>query len=283
MAEQVRDPGRTTISKNLEEQMSRFPLLEGLTHALGKEVKKIRDKKILPTLIQNLAIGKISLPQALLELTEMASTMLDSLDRDEVRLEKQEARANAQYHDGLNRSRGVKGVTRKKSREKKRYVMKGQVIHPKTEGPLAGLVVEAWDRDIAKHDLLGVDVTDSQGSFEIVFSAKDFKEWGEKLPEVVLRVGLDRRRVFYVGEDLVKPQPGEEVSLTIHLPETPIDEIERILGRRQRFDATRMQELDHTITLNRLQHRQMQEIVKAFADGLDEVRQLLIEKIKGGG
>ncbi len=283
MAEPIQQLGRTTVSENLKEQLSPFPLLEGVTHSLAKEWNKVRKKKILPTLIQNLATGKISLPQALLELTEIASTMLDTLGKEEDRLEKREAKANAQYHDGLKRSRGVKGVAKKKSREKKRYVMKGQVIHPKTAGPLAGLMVEAWDRDIAKHDLLGVDVTDSQGSFEIVFGAKDFKEWGEKLPEVVVRVGLDRRRIFYVGEDLLQPQPGEEVSVTLALPESHADEAARVLEHRYRFEVTRVQELDHTINLNRLQHLQMQEIVKAFAVGLDEVRQLLEEKIKEGG
>jgi len=283
MAEKKPKSGSTIIMESLKEHMSGFPLLEGLTHSLEKELNRVVSKKILHSLIQNLASGKISLPQALLHLMETVGTMLDTLGKEEERLEKRESKANTQFRDGLNRSRGVKGVTRKKSREKKRYVMKGKVIHAKTEVPLAGLVVEAWDQDVAKHDLLGVDVTDPQGSFEIVFGAKDFKEWGEKLPEVVLRVGLDRRRIFYVGKDLVKPQPGEEVSFTIPLPEKHADEVERILGRRQRFEATRGRELSHAITVNRLQHQHVQELARDFGTGLDEVRQLLKERIKEGG
>src|SRR5262245_33634098 len=66
------------------------------------------------------------------------------------------------------------------------HSVKGQVIDAKTRQPLAGLKVEAWDKDPRAGTLLGSAVTDRAGKFTIEF---------DRPPDMVFRV--------YSGEKLV--------------------------------------------------------------------------------
>jgi hypothetical protein len=71
---------------------------------------------------------------------------------------------------------------------KTKFRISGRVIDRKTRRGIAGLRVEAWDKDLIFHDLIGSAVTDAQGAFRIEFDESYFKE-----------IFLDRLPVCFSG------------------------------------------------------------------------------------
>ena len=64
-----------------------------------------------------------------------------------------------------------------------------------TGAPLAGLLVELWDRDLVRDDPLGKFVTDKKGSFKIGYATRDFSDRGlESQPDLYVRVWLVERK-----------------------------------------------------------------------------------------
>ncbi len=52
----------------------------------------------------------------------------------------------------------------------------GHVLHQTTGVGLAGLRVEAWDRDMVYDDFLASAVTDDNGDFQLKFTSTDFED-----------------------------------------------------------------------------------------------------------
>lgn len=177
------------------------------------------------SVLADVASRKRPIESALLDLAVGARdavdrSMAEALDRSTAELA-----LDKQYRDQLRAERKKPKSARVRKGEIK---VKGQVIHPKTGEPVAGVVVEAIDKDVRKHDLLGAVLTDAEGRFEIAFDAKAYKESGEKEPEIMLSVGLDRKRKLYVADQPVAFVENKPEAVTITLPESKATAIDSL-------------------------------------------------------
>lgn len=77
------------------------------------------------------------------------------------------------------------------AKQKNTYSIAGRIIDAKTR-PVAGLRVEAWDKDLICNDLVGSAVTDDQGKFRIEFTQSHFKElFPDRKPDLFFKVYQD--------------------------------------------------------------------------------------------
>ncbi|XOF33597.1 MAG: IPT/TIG domain-containing protein [Candidatus Electrothrix sp. YB6] len=102
------------------------------------------------------------------------------------------------------------------------YEIKGRLIDIKSNRPLLGLQIRAYDKDIIFDDCLGSDKTNEQGDFEISFFEHDFKEPFEEQPEVyVVIYGPDMEQLHCTKP--IRLEPGQyEVYLNILIDAGPL-------------------------------------------------------------
>lgn len=71
----------------------------------------------------------------------------------------------------------------------KTFRITGRVIDSATQQGIAGLQVEAWDKDLICNDLVGSTATDEQGAFQIAFTEAHFKElFLDRQPDLFFKV-----------------------------------------------------------------------------------------------
>jgi hypothetical protein len=109
-----------------------------------------------------------------------------------------------------------------KTRLDREYIVTGVVVDRMTQRGVAGVIVEAWDRDTKYHDMLGQAATNADGAFVIAFDSDYF---GNAAPDrgadIFFRAYLDDREVLTTFErPLRNVRPGRhDMRLEIDLPQ----------------------------------------------------------------
>jgi hypothetical protein len=130
----------------------------------------------------------------------------------------------------------------------------GQVSGAKSKGPLSGLIVQAFDKDLLFDDRLGTATTDAKGRFDIRYEESDFSDFFERRPDIYLRVRDADGTLLLTTEDQVRYQADTTERFLIEIPEseTRIGDAETL--RRRIVDDPALQ-------------RELAEAVSGLLDG----------------
>jgi len=91
----------------------------------------------------------------------------------------------------------------------KGFVIQGKITGRESNEPIAGLIVEALDKDLFTDDRLGTAITNEEGVFVITYDEEDFQEvFFDQKPDIYLRVKNPRGESIYTSESSVRYEAG---------------------------------------------------------------------------
>lgn len=245
------------VRQRLDQRLRSRPVQNAIRQSLSQELGTLLNAKTLNATVQDLVTGRTNLDQSLQQLATTASRALDRVMKVEQQQFDQESRINQEYLAALQQNKTSHD-------RKKNYVVLGQVLNEHTQEPLAGLLVQATDRDMRKDDFLGLAITDQEGRFEIRFGTKDFEESGENLPEVMLEVGIDRQTMLFKTDIPLIVRPQESTTITLVLPTEQAETAQRLIAQAQQSPLDRVQTVNRAIAFTQYQHLQAQAIGNAL-------------------
>ena len=99
------------------------------------------------------------------------------------------------------------------------WEISGTVEVRETRRPVEGLLVSAFDKDLAFVDHLGVAVTDPEGRFVIRFTEDRFQDIVESEPDIYLRV-FDKsgKQEVYATRDKVRYNASRKEKFKLRVP-----------------------------------------------------------------
>ena len=99
------------------------------------------------------------------------------------------------------------------------WEISGTVEVRETRRPVEGLLVSAFDKDLAFDDHLGVAVTDPEGRFVIRFTEDRFQDIVESEPDIYLRVfDASGKREVYATRDKVRYNASRKEKFKLRVP-----------------------------------------------------------------
>lgn len=104
------------------------------------------------------------------------------------------------------------------AKNEKVFKILGRVIDRTTRNGVAGLRVEAWDKDLIYNDFVGSAVTDAQGSFQIQFDESYFRElFLDRRPDLFFKVFQDGRLVHSTEDSVLWNVESEVTDIVIEV------------------------------------------------------------------
>jgi len=266
-------PVRPTLSaaSPARYRVGTIQLDSALSTTLGTAAARLGDRTVLRDTAKGLFSGQLSLQGVLRAVVEGGREAMAAATAQTKRVATQQALSTRQLRADLLRLK-TNGTPPRPGKDD--VVVRGQVTLAGGE-PAAGLVVEAIDRDISKHDLLGVALTDEKGTFQIVFPLKSFADSGEKEPEVVLVVGVEGQAPLHTTQPTRLAEGSKENTFSIVLPEGAAG-LARLPAERLRTDIdARVLRVDYRQAVSRMQNEQVTQMVEAAQAGLAGLAGLL--------
>lgn len=105
------------------------------------------------------------------------------------------------------------------------FLIHGEVMVKQTGKPLAGLVVEALDKDLFVDDRLGSVITDQDGKFEIRYDKTDFIDvFLDPKPDIFLRILSPQGKQIHTTKDHVRYESGHTEYFRIEISKELIEE-----------------------------------------------------------
>lgn len=106
----------------------------------------------------------------------------------------------------------------KQIENKKENLVLGQVVDRRNR-PLANLIVQAHDRDMRNEELLGENITDRAGKYEIGWSHSQLSGRGKKTADIVVKVLTPEKKTLLFTSDMdavrFNASPREEINIII--------------------------------------------------------------------
>jgi hypothetical protein len=106
-------------------------------------------------------------------------------------------------------------------------IVKGRIVDKSGGRPVAGAVVEVYDKDLLLDDFLGTATADEEGRFQVDFTWADYKDTVfDGRPDIYLKVRnpatgkKTKSKVFYDLSGVLSDDDSEEV---MDLGDIPVD------------------------------------------------------------
>lgn len=265
-----------------QQRLKLRPVGNVLNQSLGQEMTRLMEGDTLSNALEGLLTGRANLQQSLLALTSRLTDTIESALREEQLNMVKNTRINLQLEAGFLQAQGLSAAGTV-PQQRGTFIVQGQVLHEGSGQPLAGVVVQAVDRDVRYDDLLGVAVSDEQGKYSIKFRAKDFREGGEGQPEIVLQVGADRRSLIHVTDQPISVENRKPVSVSILVPAEHADALLQTIAADSPAMTNRLEAIHLAMAHEQLQHVQLHALGQAFSQGLQNFRENLTRGEHDGG